>query len=128
MDLSILHKNKTVESALNLFLVLYAGLAKPKLPDFIKSAFENPMFKVAILSLIVYRANKNPTQSILISVAFTMTMNYLNEQKIKEQFVGPLKIKDDDTKIVKNGKIGVSILLVIVVLAIFGPIVSQMIL
>ena len=86
MDLSILHKNKMVSSVVSLFLVLYAGMARPKLPSFIKDAFENPMFRVAILSLVVYRGNKNPTQSLMIAVAFTVTMNTLNEQKAKESF------------------------------------------
>lgn len=86
MDLSILHKNKMVSSVVSLFLVLYAGMARPKLPSFIKDAFENPMFRVAILSLVVYRGNKNPTQALMIAIAFTVTMNTLNEQKAKESF------------------------------------------
>jgi len=86
-DLSVLHKNKTVSSVVGLFLVLYGGLAKPKLPGFIRSMFENPVFRVVILALIMYRGNKDPQLSLMLSVAFVMIMNKLNEEKIKEEFI-----------------------------------------
>lgn len=115
MDLSILHKNKMVSSVVSLFLVLYAGMAKPKLPKFIKNAFENPMFRVAVLSLVVYRGNKNPTEALMIAVAFTVTMNALNEQKTKESFadivnnekflpIPGLQYEEEDTEEQKKNK------------------------
>ena len=39
-----LHKNKNISSIVGLFLVLYGGLAKPKLPRFIRNLFENQFF------------------------------------------------------------------------------------
>lgn len=131
MDLSILHKNKMVSSVVSLFLVLYAGMAKPKLPVFIKNAFENPMFRVAILSLVVYRGNKNPTEALMIAVAFTVTMNALNEQKTKESFadivnnekflpIPGLKYEEEDTKEQKNKKNLYSGLAISGVIAILG--------
>jgi hypothetical protein len=85
-DLSMLNKNKYISSVVGLFLVLYGGLAKPKLPGFIRSMFENPVFRVVILALIMYRGNKDPQISLMLSVGFVMVMNQLNQEKIKEEF------------------------------------------
>lgn len=94
MDFSVIGsalKNDYVSSTLSLFLVLYAGLARPQLPGFISSLFENAMFKVLILTLVVYTSSKNLQLALMIAVAFTITMNLLNEQKIAEGFVAGIK-------------------------------------
>ena len=97
-NLSMLHKNKTISSTVGLFLVLYGGMAKPTLPKFVKELFGNPVFRVAILALIMYRGNKDPQLSLMLSVGFIMIMNQLNEDKIKEKFlpIGYLKMEKDD--------------------------------
>ena len=96
-DLSVLHKNKTVSSVVGLFLVLYGCLSGPKLPGFIRSMFENPVFRVVILALIMYRGNKDPQLSLMLSVGFIMVMNQLNEEKIKENF-DPMEFKSKADK------------------------------
>lgn len=98
-ELSMLHKNKNISSIVGLFLVLYGGLAKPKLPRFIRNLFENPIFRVIILALIMYRGNKDPQLSIMLSVGFTMVMNKLNEEKIKEEFI-PVEFEDKVNELV----------------------------
>lgn len=86
MDLSFLHQNSYVSTTLSLFLVLYAGLAKPEMPSFIRRLFDNPVFRILILSLVVYRGNKDPQLSLMIAVAFTVTLNLLSEQEMVEGF------------------------------------------
>lgn len=71
---------------ITLILVLYSGLARPKLPGFIRKLFESPVFRIFILSLIVYRGNKNPQLSIAIAFVFTMSMDLIKEQELKEKF------------------------------------------
>ena len=128
-DLSVLHKNKTVSSVVGLFLVLYGGLAKPKLPGFIRSMFENPVFRVVILALIMYRGNKDPQLSLMLSVGFVMVMNKLNEEKIKEEFIDMNNINQarewiDDKAGSKYASIsvavGVAILLLVAISSFFG--------
>jgi len=127
-DLSVLHKNKTVSSVVGLFLVLYGGLAKPKLPRFIRSMFENPVFRVVILALIMYRGNKDPQLSLMLSVGFVMVMNKLNEEKIKEEFlpdqVWETKKWVDDTAGSKYASIslaaGTFILILVGIASLFG--------
>ena len=71
---------------LTMFLVFYSGLAAPKLPSFIRNLFENPIFRILILSLIVYKGNKDPQLAIMIAVGFTVTMNFVSSQKFFENF------------------------------------------
>jgi hypothetical protein len=91
MNLQTLLANPYVASGLSLFLALYAGLARPQLPDFIARAFENPVFRVAVLFLIAYMGNKNVQVSLMVAVAFVVTMNLLNEQRVAEGFMSGIQ-------------------------------------
>ena len=93
MDLSNINKtidkisnNKFFITIVSLFLTLYAGLAGPKLPNFIRNLFKNEIFRVAILTLIVYKGNKDPRLSLILAISFTLTMNYIREIEVKEKF------------------------------------------
>ena len=76
----------TLAPMLIFFLVFYGGNAGPKLPQFIVSLFQNPVFRIFVLSLIVYKGNKNPALAILIAVGFTLIMDRINKQNFKENF------------------------------------------
>ena len=78
--------DKRISVILTMILVFYGGLAGPKLPTFVLDLFEKPIFRIFILSLIVYKSNSNPTLSILISIIFTSIMNTINNKKKMENF------------------------------------------
>ena len=87
--------NKLIEPLFNerkttvlitMFLVFYGGYASPELPEPVLNLFENPVFRIFILSLIVYKSNSNPTLSILISILFVNLMNSVNKKKLLENF------------------------------------------
>ena len=82
--LSTVFKNRYSSTLITLFLVLYSGLVAPKLPKLIVKFFENPIFRILILSLIVYNGNKDPQFAIMIAVGFTVTMNMVSKQKLFE--------------------------------------------
>jgi hypothetical protein len=86
MNLEILHSNENVKTIMSLFLVLYASLARPDLPNFIRKLFENPIFRILVLSLIVYRGNKDPQLSLMVAIAFTVTLNLMAEKEVQEGF------------------------------------------
>lgn len=88
--LSSIFSDKYASTAITLFLVLYGGLAAPKLPGFIVKLFDNPIFKILILALIVYNGNRDPAFAIMIAVTFTITLNTISKQKFMEGFA------DDD--------------------------------
>ena len=75
---------KTLAPIMIFLLVFYGGNASPKLPDLIVSLFQNPAFRIFILSLIVYKGNSNPSMAILISVGFTMVMDSARPEIIED--------------------------------------------
>ena len=84
--MSSLFSNKYSSAVITLFLVLYGGLAAPKLPKFVVQLFDNAVFRILILSLIVYKGNRDPKFAIMIGVAFTVTLNVISKQKFLEGF------------------------------------------
>ena len=71
-------ENQYVAGGLKLFLVLYAGMIAPKLPNFIAKLFKNAAVKMIVLFLIIYTGIKDPMMSLMIAVGFTLTMVSLN--------------------------------------------------
>ena len=83
--LSTLMREPTlIRGSIHLLLMLYAARIAPKLPDAVLVLFENQYFKLFIFSLILWTAQFSPSISILISLAFIMTINYANKQPIWE--------------------------------------------
>lgn len=94
--------NTYVSAAVTLFLILYASLARPQLPVFIAKLFDNPLFRLLVLFGIAFMASRNFQVALLVSVAFTVTMNLLNEQKIVEGFMA--QQYEIDVDITDNGE------------------------
>ena len=81
--LTALRANPYTSATINLFLVLYAGLAAPSLPASIASLFENGLFKLAILVAVsVLVQNNNLTTGILVAVGFVLSMNTLSRYRV----------------------------------------------
>ena len=86
IDKSILD-NDYVFALLSMLTIIYASQVRIELPEVIRNLFENDIFRVVFLSLLlVYRFDKTPQVSILISIVFLLTMHHLNQQEIKENF------------------------------------------
>ena len=84
--LNVIDNNKIVYSILSLFIVLYGSLAGPELPGLIRNLFKNVVFRLLVLAYIMYRGNKEPQFSIMLAVAFTITINLLSTYEMKEEF------------------------------------------
>ena len=78
------HTNKYILPVLSLFLGMYAALARPTLPNFIIKLFENPVFRLVMISYIIYRGNQDPQLSLMIATAFLITMHMINKQKVEK--------------------------------------------
>jgi hypothetical protein len=78
--------NPYFATTITIILTVYASLASPNLPNFLKKLFDNSIFKILIISFIAYRANKNPQLSLLVAVCFVITLNFLAEKENKEAF------------------------------------------
>ena len=79
--------NEYFLATLTVFSIVYASMAKVELPQWIANLFKNDIFKIAFLSLIVMiPANKAPHVAILVAIVFVVTLNYLNQQEMNENF------------------------------------------
>jgi hypothetical protein len=68
----------------SLFLILYASLAKPKLPVMVRQLFDNAVFRFIVLTLILWRGNKDIKSSLMIAIGFVLTMQMVNKQKTED--------------------------------------------
>ena len=80
-------RNEYVTGVVALFVVLYASNVAPRLPDVVIDLFNNPIFRVFVLFLVAYVANKNPAVALLVSIAFVVTLNVINRQEAEEGFL-----------------------------------------
>lgn len=67
-------------SLLKLSLVLYGALAAPSLPPQIKDLFENPVFKLVVLFLILFVNGKEPSLALMVAIGFTMVSKYSTKE------------------------------------------------
>ena len=92
--------NPVISSVLSLFLVLYAGLAAPKLPKKIAKLFGNEVFRIIILVCIAYMASKDSSMSIISAVALVISLQTLTYHEANE--VVAATISNEASKIQSN--------------------------
>lgn len=76
--------NEYVSSALIIFLIVYATLAAPKLPDYILRLFDYTIVKLVLFFLIAYIAQKNASVAIVAAIGLLVTIIALNKLKLNE--------------------------------------------
>ena len=86
--------NKYITTSITVILGLYAALLGPNLPLFMHELFNNVIFRIFVLFLVVVSGNKNPKIAIMISVAFVLTLDYVYLQQAKEGFHNVEKMKN----------------------------------
>ena len=81
-----LFENKYFFAVFSILMFMYAAQIRQPLPKFMMDLFQNPIFRVGILFLVLVRGYKDPQFSLFVSVAFVLIMNTVNEQLFKETF------------------------------------------
>ena len=94
--------NKYVSTIITLALGLYTALLGPNLPDFVKDLFNNIIFRIFILFMIVVKGNKDPKMSIMIAVAFVLTLDFIYIKTATETFKNIKSINVKSSKPIKN--------------------------
>jgi hypothetical protein len=82
--LKFIEKPTFVKGLVYLSLMLYAARIAPVPPKAVLALFENVYFKLFVFSLILWTAQISPSTSILIALAFMVTINYTTTGKIWE--------------------------------------------
>jgi hypothetical protein len=86
LDLSVLD-NEYMFVALTSLLALYGANTRVQLPSFIRTLFENNIFRVVFLSLLlIYKFDKAPQVATVVSLVFVLTMHHLSQMEIRENF------------------------------------------
>lgn len=78
--------NSAVSNTLRLLFFLYAGMVAPSLPPQASALFGNPLFRLAVLFLIVWIHSKDPTLSLLIAIGLVISFNALSGRNLLEFF------------------------------------------
>lgn len=102
--------NPYAAGALQLFLVLYAGMAAPSLPPFLARLFENGLFKVGILALVLIVNKYNTAVALLTAVGFMLSMSTLSKYRVFQlasdvsngQYSGDPRVGTDRTSSKQN--------------------------
>lgn len=79
-----IRKPTFIRAIVHLLLILYAVRLAPVPPKAVLDLFDNVYFKLFIFSLVLWTARFSPSTSILIALAFMVTMNYSSTGKLWE--------------------------------------------
>lgn len=87
LDFRILD-NQWIAVAIALFIGLYGlTLGRVKLPGYIRNLFNNNIFRVVFLSLLlIQNFDKAPHVAVAVALVYVITLYYLGEQEINENF------------------------------------------
>ena len=83
--------NKVASSTISMLLVLYAGLAAPKLPRSISKLFKSNTFKLIILIFIAYTSSNNVSISIITAVCLVVSLQTLSKHEESEKIEHQVK-------------------------------------
>lgn len=73
-----------VRAVVHLLLMLYVARIAPTPPKPVLDLFENVYFRLFVFSMVLWTAQFSPSTSILIALAFLVTVNYTTSGKIWE--------------------------------------------
>jgi hypothetical protein len=76
--------NEYISTGIILFLVLYGGIAAPKLPRSIAKLFSHPLFNLIIIFSIAYIYKKNKSIALIATIVFVMSLQTLNKLETSE--------------------------------------------
>lgn len=109
--LAPLKNNEVGMGLLKMSLILYGGLAAPTLPPQFKGLFDNAIFRMIALALILYINKKDPATALIVAVVFTVSVNLFNKMETQSVFktkesaeaaVHNVKLLVEEEELVKN--------------------------
>ena len=81
--LDFLRTNKYASNASALFLIVYAGVAAPALPEGIAKLFDHAAVKVLVMTLVLVLLQKqNVTTAVLVAIGFVISLNTLSKYRM----------------------------------------------
>ena len=79
--------NPYVSSATTLFLILYASMAAPQLPQDVAKWFDNTWFQLVVFFLIAYTAQRKPVVAALVAAGMMVSIQTLKKHEMNQKLV-----------------------------------------
>jgi len=79
-----LKSQSIIKGVIHLLLALYVARLAPELPKEVTDLFGNQYFRLFIFALVLWTAQFSPSTSILIALAFMVSMNYATQKPLWE--------------------------------------------
>jgi hypothetical protein len=79
-------ENKYFFAILAILISLYAFQIKPTVPHFLIKLFQNTIFRIVILFLILIRGYKDPQFALLIAASYVIIMDSVHQHVLKKNF------------------------------------------
>ena len=96
--LNEIFEHKYLSIIFTMFLVFYSSRAAPKLPNFMLKLFDNAIFRILVLSLIVYKGNKDPQFAIMVAILIGAIVSFFFQLPILIRKNKKIKEGDDSSK------------------------------
>tara|TARA_B100001093_G_scaffold365153_1_gene349910 strand:+ start:457 stop:1134 length:678 start_codon:yes stop_codon:yes gene_type:complete len=74
--------NVYINTALKVFIGLYAAFAAPKLPPSLVNLMDNVLVRIGFAFIIVFMAVRDPSIAIMVAVAFIITLQTANKYRL----------------------------------------------
>ena len=81
---SVFKKPDYIRGLTHLLLMLYATRLAPELPSVVLQLFDNQYFKLFIFAIIIWTAQFSPSTSIMIAIAFMVSVNAATNKPLWE--------------------------------------------
>ena len=102
MSILNLMDNSYLFTLAKLFIILYAVIIAPKLPDHLAKLFHQTIFQIIMFAIITFIATKDVTMSILLTIAFfisfhSYTRHLYNQVNRTQQYLNEVLAKQKTT-------------------------------
>ena len=85
-SLNNLMENPLIIGLISIAVTIYGPRLSPKLPSFISNAFNSPLFRFIVLTLIIFVGSRDVRVSMVLAILFMILLSIVNHQNIKEDF------------------------------------------
>lgn len=77
--------NEYVSAIIIVFLVVYASMAAPRLPESVAKLFEKDVFRFVVFFAVAYLAKQNATVAVVAALALLVTLQAVNRLTMERE-------------------------------------------
>ena len=79
--LELIEENKYLSLFITFFLVIFCSLCKTELPRFIRKLFDNFLFKIGIVTLILLKTKSNPQLGLILGITYIIVSTMIRNRE-----------------------------------------------